>query len=75
MRRRRTLAWFRVGSAALVIAAIVFQLAWLVNEGRFDPFRFFAFFTIQSNLLGVAVFLALVARGDRPRTPVTELFA
>ena len=74
MRRRRTLAWFRVGSAALVIAAIVFQLAWLVNEGRFDPFRFFAFFTIQSNLLGVAVFLALVARGDRPRTPVTELF-
>ena len=74
MRRRRTLAWFRVGSAALVIVAIVFQLAWLVNEGRFDPFRFFAFFTIQSNLLGVAVFLALVARGDRPRTPVTELF-
>ena len=74
MRRRRTLIWFRVGSAALVIAAIVFQLAWLVNDGRFDPFRFFAFFTIQSNLLGVAVFLALVARGDRPRTPVVELF-
>ena len=74
MKRRPILAWFRVWSAALVIAAIVFQLAWLANEGRFDPFRFFAFFTIQSNLLGVAVFLALVARRDRPRTPGTELF-
>jgi hypothetical protein len=73
MKRRPILAWFRVGSAALVIAAIVFQLVWLANEGRFDPFRFFAFFTVQSNLLGVAVFLALVARGDRPRTPAVEL--
>jgi hypothetical protein len=73
MRRRPILAWFRVGAAALVIAAIAFQLAWLANEGRFDPFRFFAFFTIQSNLLGVAVLLALVARADRPRTPVVEL--
>ena len=73
MRRHRTLTWFRLGSAALVIAAIVFQLAWLVNEGRFDPFRFFAFFTIQSNILGVVVFLALVGRGDRPRTLVVEL--
>lgn len=73
MRRRRTLVWFRLGSAAVVLFAIVFQVAWLVNEGRFDPIRFFAFFTIQSNLLGVAVFLALVARGDRPRTPLVEL--
>ena len=38
MRRRPIRAWFRVGAAALVIAAIAFQLAWLANEGRFVLF-------------------------------------
>jgi hypothetical protein len=74
MRRRPALVWFRLASAALVLFAIVFQLGWLVNEGRLDPLKFFAFFTIQSNLLGVAVFLTLVARGDRPRSLALELF-
>jgi hypothetical protein len=73
MERRLVLALVRAASVALVLFAIVFQLAWLVNEGRFDPFRFFAFFTIQSNLFGVAVFLTLLRRGSRPRSPTLEL--
>ena len=40
----------------------------LAQAGRFDPTRFFAFFTIQSNLIGVAAFAWLVANGDRPRS-------
>jgi hypothetical protein len=71
--RRLGLTVVRLGSVALVLFAIVYQLAWLVNENRFDPFRFFAFFTIQSNLFGVAVLATLVARGDRPRSATLEL--
>jgi hypothetical protein len=71
--RHIALAVMRVGSAAIVLAAILYQLIWLVNENRFDPSRFFAFFTIQSNLFGVAVFLAVAARGDRPRSRTLEI--
>jgi hypothetical protein len=63
----------RGASIAIVLFAIVFQLIWLVNENRFDPLRFFAFFTIQSNLFGVAVLGALVVRGSRPRSPTLEV--
>ena len=73
MDHRLGLPIIRVASVAVVLFAIVFQLFWLVNENRFDPFRFFAFFTIQSNLLGVAVLATLVARGDRPRSPTLEV--
>ena len=73
MDRRLGLRIIRVASVAVVLFAIIFQLFWLVNENRFDPFRFFAFFTIQSNLLGVAVLATLVARGDRPRSPTLEV--
>ena len=72
MDRRLGLTLVRLASIALVVAAIVYQLAWLVNENRFDPFRFFAFFTIQSNLFGVAVLATLVARRARPRSPTLE---
>ena len=55
-----------------MLFAIVYQVSWLVNEDRFDPLRFFAFFTIQSNLFGVAVLGTLLVRGDRPRSPTLE---
>ena len=71
--RRLGITIVRLGSVAIVLFAIVYQVIWLVNEDRFDPLRFFAFFTIQSNLLGVAVFVALLARGDRPRSPSLEV--
>ena len=63
----------RVASAAIVLAAIAYQLAWLVNENRFNPFTFFAYFTIQSNLFGVAVLLAVAARGTRRRSRTLEV--
>ena len=69
MDRVRILTAIRLASVVLVIAAIVAAAGSLVSEGRFDPTRFFAYFTIQSNLIGVAAFLWLLAdrRGDRSR--------
>ena len=49
------------------------QAVVLAQNGRFDATRFFAFFTIQSNLIGVAAFAWLVANGDRPRSRGLEL--
>jgi hypothetical protein len=69
----RGLQVVRAASAALVILAIVVQAIVLAQAGRFDPTRFFAFFTIQSNLIGVAAFVWLVASGDRPRSRALEL--
>jgi hypothetical protein len=71
--RRLGLTVVRVASAGIVIFAIAYTLDSLLDENRFDPFRFFAYFTIQSNLFGVAVFAALVARGSRPRSPTLEV--
>ena len=63
----------RALSALLVIAAIVAQMKATADGGAFDPTRFFAYFTIQSNLIGVATFAWLVARPDGPRTRGVEL--
>ena len=73
MTTSRGLQVVRAASAALVILAIVVQAIVLAQAGRFDPTRFFAFFTIQSNLIGVAAFAWLVANGDRPRSRALEL--
>ena len=73
MTASRGLLVVRAASAALVILAIVVQAIVLAQAGRFDPTRFFAFFTIQSNLIGVAAFAWLVANGDRPRSRALEL--
>ena len=73
MERRRILSLVRAGSIVLVVAAIVVQAIVLANAGAFDPTRFFAFFTILSNLIGVAAFVWLLARGDRPRPRALEL--
>jgi hypothetical protein len=70
----RILMVVRAASVALVVAAIVAQAATLVDAGRFDATRFFAFFTIQSNLIGVAAFVWLLANRDRPRSRGLELF-
>jgi hypothetical protein len=54
LRGRSILTVIRAASIFLVVAAIVVQAAALAGAGRFDATRFFAFFTIQSNLVGVA---------------------
>ena len=73
MSRSLILTIVRVASIVLVVGAIVAQAAVLADAGRFDPTRFFAFFTIQSNLIGVAAFAWLVAVRDRPRSRGLEL--
>jgi hypothetical protein len=48
---------YRLGFALLVIAAIATVALDLQANGRFEPANFFSFFTIQSNLIAVFVFL------------------
>jgi len=63
----------RAASIVLVLAAIVVALQSTRDAGTFNPTRFFAYFTIQSNLIGVAAFAWLLGRGDRPRSRALEL--
>lgn len=74
MERDQALRVVRAGSVALVLVAIVAQALALSNANNFDPTRFFAFFTIQSNLIGVAAFVWLLSTGSRrPRSRALEL--
>jgi hypothetical protein len=65
---RRLLTVVRAGSVVLVVAAMLAAIAALVDEGRFDPTRFFAFFTIDSNVIGVAAFVWLIVARGAPRS-------
>jgi hypothetical protein len=69
------IAWrvVRLASIVVVLAAILAQAKVLADANAFDPTRFFAFFTIQSNLIGVAAFAWLVARPGGARTRSVEL--
>jgi hypothetical protein len=73
MRTRPLLTVIRAGSVVLVLAAMVAQAIVLAQADRFDATRFFAYFTIQSNLIGVVAFALLVRNGDRPRSRSLEL--
>lgn len=73
MRPSPILTIVRAVSIVVVLAAIVAQAVVLANAGRFDPTRFFAFFTIQSNLIGVAAFGWLIVTRGRPRSRGQEL--
>jgi len=74
MTKERILMAVRAASVVLVLAAIVAQALELANAGVFDPTRYFAFFTIQSNLIGLAAFAWLLASRGRPRSRRLELF-
>ncbi len=73
MTRSQALTIVRVASVLLVIVAIVAQAVTLAEANRFDPTRFFAFFTIQSNLIGVAAFGWLLSVRSGPRSRGLEL--
>jgi hypothetical protein len=68
-------AWqvVRAASIVLVLLAIAVALQTTRDAGTFNPTRFFAYFTIQSNLVGVAALAWVIARGSRPRTRGVEL--
>ena len=57
----------------IVLAAMAAQATTLMDAGAFDASRFFAYFTIQSNLIGVAAFVWLIATRGRSRDRRTEL--
>jgi hypothetical protein len=69
MQLDRSLRIVRLATIVLVVAAIIAPAVDLASRGAFDPTRFFAYFTIQSNLIGVAAFAWLVAIGSGTRPP------
>ena len=66
---------YRVLFALFALVAIGYQFYDSTIEGDFSPFNFFSFFTIQSNLIGAAVFLSLAFAldNDQQRSPRLEL--
>src|SRR6187200_348673 len=73
MGSRPWLTIVRAASVVLVLAAITAQAVVLAQNDRFDPGRFFAFFTIQSNIIGVAAYLWLLRVGAGTRSRALEL--
>ena len=59
----------RAGTAAIAIAAIVVQVKTLADAGALNIVNFLSYFTILSNIIGIAALLILAARpaGARPR--------
>ncbi len=73
MDRRQALAMFRGITAVVVLAAIAYQVYLNIDSGLFRPLRFFAFFTVLSNLFGAFLWLSLAARWRRTRTRTDDL--
>ncbi len=67
----RAVAAYRVLLGLATLAAVVGQLESSRDSPLFEPANFFSYFTVQSNLLGAAAFLAgaafLLTRGALPR--------
>ncbi len=60
-------AWirtYRIAFALLTTVAIVYQFSVRAALGDFDPVNFFSFFTIQSNIFAVVVFVLAALRPD-----------
>jgi hypothetical protein len=73
MLRQPAPALARAVFALLALAAIVVQLQDLAAKGVLNPVNFFSYFTIQSNLIGIAAFLAVAARWRTGRTAALDL--
>jgi len=73
MDRRRALAVVRAVVGVAVLLAIGYQAWLIIGSGLFRPLRFFAFFTIISNLFGAVLWLWLAARWKRARTRTDDL--
>ncbi|PRY64317.1 FAR-17a/AIG1-like protein [Glaciihabitans tibetensis] len=64
----RFVRWLRLIVAASIAAAVVATLAETASRTTINPFNFFGYFTIQSNLIGcVVLVVASVSRPDSPR--------
>ena len=72
--KRQVLIASRAATIIITIAAIAWAMYETTSAGTFDPTRFFAYFTIQSNLIVVVLFGWLLVNGDRPRSRALESF-
>jgi hypothetical protein len=66
---RAAVAGYRAAFAVLTLVAIAVQAFSLAAGGGFDPGNFLGFFTIQSNLIAAAVFVAGAGEWRNVRTP------
>ena len=73
MDRRLALAVYRVFFAGLTLLAIWTQASDLAGKGVLNPGNFLSYFTIQSNLIAIAVFLYAAATFRRPRSARFDL--
>lgn len=73
MDRRTGLALFRGVVGVVVLVAVAYQAILIVNSGLFRPLRFFAFFTILSNIFAAVVWLWLAIRWRQARTRNDDL--
>jgi hypothetical protein len=62
----------RGGTGLLALIAIVVQAKTLADAGRLDVVNFFSYFTIESNLIGIAVLLIMAIQTSRHRPPALE---
>jgi hypothetical protein len=72
--RRSVVASYRAFFAGLTMVAIAVQLISLAGKGTLDPINYFSYFTIDSNLIAVAVLLACAATRNQTSTPRLDLF-
>ncbi len=65
--KKNLLIGYRLLLGSLGLSAIVTEIATLVARGRFVPANFFSFFTIESNLFAVVIFMmSAMAASSKP---------
>lgn len=75
MTKKHILITYKIFFALLGFSAIVTEIATLVERGRLIPANFFSFFTIESNMFAVAIFLlsAIAVAGSKKAMHLTML--
>jgi hypothetical protein len=62
-----------MGFALLTVAAVLTQLVSLIGTSTFDPVNYFTYFTIDSNLIALALLVIGAARWRSSRSPTLDL--
>ncbi|WP_423918775.1 Pr6Pr family membrane protein [Frigoribacterium sp. 2-23] len=72
----RVFAIVRLAAAIAIVVAVIGQLEVSLQSGIFNPFNFFGYFTIQSNLLLAVAFVvsAVTTMSGRTQGPLLVLF-
>ena len=58
MKSKKIFISYKIGFALLGFSAVVTEISTLVERGQFNPFNFFSYFTIQSNIFAFVMLLA-----------------